>query len=78
MNDTKQDLEAKAGDPWGLLGRQERSGHCEGKKAKITSYDHTGYTRARCDCGQEYVHDQGAYESLLVPPCQVLIIANLK
>ncbi len=29
-------------DPWGLLGKKMPSGHCEGKKAIVIGYDHTG------------------------------------
>jgi len=42
-----------------MLNRIVNSKHCPGKKAKIVSYDHTGFVEARCDCGKIYTHDDG-------------------
>jgi len=47
----EQELENKGYDPCNLLGLERKSEHCEGKKERIEIYDHTGYTRWRCDCG---------------------------
>jgi len=49
-------------DPWGLFGKEFPSRHCQGKKATVIMYDHTGAVLARCECGVEYWHDQGAYK----------------
>lgn len=47
-------------DPWGLLGKELSSNHCEGTKSIIIAYDHTGAIWAHCECGEEYQHDYGA------------------
>lgn len=40
-------------DPWGLLRMWRPSEHCKGKIERIYSYDHTGYTVWKCECGHE-------------------------
>lgn len=49
-------------DPWNLLNMVVPSLHCKGLNAKITGYDHTGYTQAQCDCGEKYIQCEGAYD----------------
>lgn len=55
-------LEKKIDDPWELLGKELQSKHCNGKKAKIVVYDHTGAIKAKCECGIIYWYDHGAYK----------------
>ena len=47
------------GDPWGMIGARFISRHCKGKNAEVVMYDHRGYVQAECDCGEQYVHDEG-------------------
>lgn len=44
-----------------MIGTKWASKHCNGKRCEITEIDHTGETRAKCDCGETYVHRYGAY-----------------
>ena len=48
-------------DPWGLINKQLISRHCPKKRALVTMYDHTGAMMAKCECGETYWHDHGAY-----------------
>ena len=50
-----------ASDPWSLIGTEYPSKHCEGKKAKVVQYDHTGAILVECCCGEKYWHDYGAH-----------------
>lgn len=34
-----------------LLGIKIPSKHCNGKQETLIAYDHTGYTKWKCDCG---------------------------
>lgn len=60
-SDTLESRLKKPHDPWDLLGKEVKSTHCKGKKAKIISYDCTGATDVECACGEIYTHDQGVY-----------------
>lgn len=55
----KRSLERKVYDPWNLLSKRLGSKHCDGRKAKIVMYDHTGAILAECDCGRYYWHNLG-------------------
>ncbi|MBS3107441.1 hypothetical protein J4468_00855 [Candidatus Woesearchaeota archaeon] len=62
-----------------LISLVLESRHCEGKKAKLTAYDQTGWQMAICTCGKEYLHDNGAIgQALGKKPTEEITIEEIK